>query len=198
METIRLLLEAPFFCSKKPLARIFGETFDFPPPFTLYNMFLSAIGETDITKHAGSSIAIARLSMGPKSVLGGKIWKVGDGHKLMRGIANKEIYTNLRASVWVKGSLASAVKIALLEPENVDRYGVLSIGESFNIVNDLHMWTTTDGPNEGSMLIKDKFGPIGLPIWSQHVGTQCKWEKFDVVKKDLGSVPEEAWVTIEP
>lgn len=56
---ITLHVEVPYATFRKSYARSFGETYQLPPPATIYGMLLSLVGERFRKRHEGTRLALA-------------------------------------------------------------------------------------------------------------------------------------------
>jgi CRISPR-associated protein Cas5t len=109
---------------------------------------------------------------------------------------HQELLTDLKVSVQIDSSgevatvkLADRVAIALSNPSQITRFGGLSLGESWAMVNGIRSYRETDGTIR--WLVKDNRGLIGLPIWIDRKSGQGTFQRFS-----LGEFSESCWVTI--
>ena len=84
------------------------------------------------------------------------------------------------------------VAIALSTPQQITRFGGLSLGESWAMVNGVRVYREEDGSVR--WLTQDKRGLIGLPIWINRVTTQGPFARFTFADH----FTEDCWVGIHP
>ncbi len=213
MDIIHLYVSVPVAGFRVAQAREFWETYPCPPPATVYGMLLSLVGETDRFAHQGAEVAVAMASEPGRSVVLRTLWRVKDTNVGPGLAANKkpdfqELLTDVRLSVWVRqgdGEKATAplqerLRLALMKPGTVSRFGGLSLGESTHLVNDVRRWRQED-PGHGRLLIADETGDISMPVWPDHVGSKgTAWGQFNLQEDVLlpTELPEQAWITIHP
>lgn len=90
-------------------------------------------------------------------------------------------------------TLVDRVAIALSTPENIVRFGGLSLGESWAMLNGVRHYRDSDG--EIRWLVKDNRGLISLPRWIDRNTGQGTFERFSVQESSLG-FHENCWVQI--
>lgn len=217
MPSIGLYVTVPIASFRAPQAREYLETLPCPPPSTVYGMLLSLVGEPDRLQHRGAEIAVALLSEPARSVVLRTAWRIKD-RKLQPGVGNnrrpdfQEVLTGLVLGVWVRRgkaeaapvSLAERVDQALRDPESVERYGGLSLGESTYLVDEVSPvfpppW---NGPKPPAVrwLVEDARGTLALPIWADHVSSaKTRWGQFRLETGPWASEPPaQAWVAVSP
>jgi CRISPR-associated protein Cas5t len=87
--------------------------------------------------------------------------------------------------------LNDRVAIALSTPEQITRFGGLSLGESWAMLNGVRNYREDDG--EIRWLTQDKRGLIGLPIWIDRTTTQGTFARFTLTE----AFTENCWVSIK-
>ncbi len=205
MSTVSLSVSVPFCSFRKPYAREFLESEKFPPPATVYGFLLSLVGEEDRYRYTGTEIALAMIRSPESSLVLRTAWRIktlgqqpGTGPN--RRPDYQEILSGLTIGVWVKdGPLALRIEKIFLDPKSVDRFGGLSLGESRDLVNEVHFGPSWNGKLR--WLVPHKEGQYPLPIWVDHVGSkgtrwiQCDFE--DGVFEEPG--PNDGrWIVIQP
>jgi CRISPR-associated protein Cas5t len=110
----------------------------------------------------------------------------------------QELLTDLKVVLRLDSSGESApvklderVAIALSSPEQINRFGGLSLGESWALINGIRTYRPEDG--DIGWLVKDNRGLIGLPIWIDRTTTQGTFQRFS-----LGDFSNDCWVKIDP
>jgi len=199
---ISLRVTVPIATYRKPHAREYRETEIAPPPSTAYGLLLSLIGETSRYKYLDTQIAIAMFDIPIKSTMLRTIHRSEKGNP--RGVGKnkrpdfQEILSDVDVVFFVKGKITELIKVALTEPEKINRFGVLSLGESDNMVNDL--WLNPDiSDKELYWLVPTDEGRYPMTIWSDwqnNAGT--KWGQFDIVKTSKDNYKDNCWIEVCP
>jgi CRISPR-associated protein Cas5t len=204
-----LYLECPCTSFPRSFARDYKETYLYPPPSTIYGFLLSLVGEEDLTAHLGVKLAIGLI--GNESPIS-RILRKQRHHKFSKthmGIYPpsqfskpnfQEILTDLKVVVRIDSSSESAtvklderVAIALATPDQITRFGGLSLGESWALINGIRSYRPEDG--EIRWLVKDNRGLIGLPIWIDRQTTQGTFQRFSLGK--MGEFSEQCLTEIK-
>jgi CRISPR-associated protein Cas5t len=204
---MQLYLECPCTSFPRSFARDFKETYQYPPPSTIYGMLLSLVGEVDLNAHIGVKIAIGII--GTDSPIS-RIVRKQRHHKFSKTHAqtyptsqfskpnHQELLTDVRISIRIDSTnetgtikLIDRIAIALATPSQITRFGGLSLGESWSLINGVRAYRETDGTVR--WLVKDKRGLIGLPVWIDRVTTQGTFDRFSV-----GEFSDDCWVSIAP
>jgi CRISPR-associated protein Cas5t len=191
---MRLYLECPCTSFPRSFARDFKETYRYPPPSTVYGMLLSLVGEVNMLAHSGVKLAIGIIGNDPpisRIVRKQRHHKFGAKHlgtypsSQFSKPNHHELLTDVRFVVQIDSSeetamvkLADRVAIALSTPEQISRFGGLSIGESWAMLNGVRAYREEDGAIR--WLIQDKRGLIGLPIWINRETTQGTFSRFSL------------------
>jgi CRISPR-associated protein Cas5t len=204
---MQLYLECPCTSFPRSFARDFKETYRYPPPSAVYGMLLSLVGEVEMLAHVGVKIAIGIIGDAPPI---SRIVRKQRHHKFsvkhmgtyptsqFSKPNHHELLTDLRFVVQIDSTeetatvkLADRVAIALSTPEQITRFGGLSLGESWAMLNGVRDYREDDG--EIRWLIQDKRGLIGLPIWIDRTTTQGTFARFTLTE----SFTENCWVSIK-
>jgi CRISPR-associated protein Cas5t len=192
-----LYVTVPVACFRKGLAREYLETEALPPPATCYGFLLSLVGETDRNRHIWCRVTSVLIGVPEKSVVLRTVWKIKNRHLLMgqtpppgapkkvksgggnRMLDKQELLTGVKLVLWLdsieeKGenpSLEQRVSEALVHPEQIDRFGGLSLGESTHLVDEVKRF---DGDAEcsGAIFLLADRGRITLPVWVDHIGSE--------------------------
>jgi len=232
---IALYIESPYGEYRKSYARSYAETYMLPPPSTIYGMLLSAVGERFRNAHSGVRLGFAfrripriattlrkmsRLKYGVAS----KQASLGNAPEYIETLCGIEMICWIdSANESAERTLESRLEEAMLEPERIDRYGLVSLGLSDDLVNEISMltyengaWRTVvdkgtvgrmlgdeNGPwNAWMRLVPDDRGTIELPVWVDHLGSsgtrRQRFELDDVpvsLSNGPGS-PDWPWVSI--
>jgi CRISPR-associated protein Cas5t len=213
-----LYLDCPCTSFPRSFARDFKETYRYPPPSTIYGLLLSLVGEVDMLAHVGVKLAIGLIGNDPPI---SRIVRKQRHHKFDNGGAehkkrvqqcgegvyptsqfskpnHHELLTDLKVAVDVNsGEEAATVKleerlaIALSTPSQITRFGGLSLGESWAMVNGVRAYRETDGVVR--WLMKNNRGLIGLPVWINRETTQGTFQRFSWSD---GEFSDDCWVKI--
>lgn len=209
---VGLFISAPIAAFRVPQAREYLESFQCPPPATVYGALLSLVGETARLAHVGAELAIAQLSHPARSVVLRTLWRVKDRQTSPGTNENKrpdfqELLSDVRLAVWVRWgeaettfpSLAERVAAALANPRAVARFGGLALGESTHLVDEVRVLRNDDGES-AVFLVPALDGPLTLPLWPDHVGSaRTRWMQCRQVDRRLSGAPgEDCWITIAP
>ncbi|QLL29380.1 type I-MYXAN CRISPR-associated protein Cas5/Cmx5/DevS [Thermosynechococcus sichuanensis E542] len=202
---MRLYVDCPCTSFPRSFARDFKETYCYPPPSTVYGMLLSLIGEADMNQHRGVKLAIGIIGADPpisrilrkqrdhnssKSHLGtyptSKFSKPNH-HELLTDL---QLVVELDSEDARTRKLVNRLDTALSTPSKISRFGGLSLGESWALVNGVRPYRETDGTIR--WLVKDNRGLISLPIWIDRHTTRGIFQRFRF-SPDFQS---DCWVTI--
>ncbi|NEQ95918.1 MAG: CRISPR-associated protein Cas5 [Cyanothece sp. SIO2G6] len=192
---MQLYLDCPCTSFPRSFARDFKETYRYPPPSTVYGLLLSLVGEVDMKTHLGVKIAIGIIGDDPPI---SRIVRKQRHHKFSKthmGIYptskfskpnHHELLTDLQVVLQIDSSAETAtvklderVAIALSTPEQITRFGGLSLGESWAMVNGIRQYRDDDGTVR--WLERDNRGLIGLPFWIDRKTGQGTFQRFTLV-----------------
>lgn len=208
---MQLYLDCPCTSFPRSFARDYKETYRYPPPSTVYGLLLSLVGEVDIMAHVGVKLAIGIIGDDPPI---SRIVRKQRHHKFsvkhmgtyptsqFSKPNHHELLTDLQIAVKVDSSEESAqvklvdrLAIALSTPSQITRFGSLSLGESWAMVNGVRVYRETDGNIR--WLSKDDRGLIGLPVWINRQTTQGTFQRFTI--HHVGQVPtDDELVAVKP
>jgi CRISPR-associated protein Cas5t len=182
-----LYLDCPCTSFPRSFARDFKETYSYPPPSTVYGLLLSLVGEVDLLAHVGVRLAIGIIGADPPI---SRIVRKQRHHKFSKqqlgtypsGQFSKpnhhELLTDLQFVVKLDSEqesgmvkLIDRVAIALTTPDRITRFGGLSLGESWALLNGVRCYRPEDG--DIRWLVKDDRGLIGsivLPVKASLIG----------------------------
>lgn len=209
-----LYLDCPCTSFPRSFARDYKETYRYPPPSTVYGLLLSLVGEEDINAHLGVKLAIGMLG---DDVPISRILRKQRHHKFSKkhqGVYStatfskpnfQEILTDVRLAIRINSdeetasvTLSDRVATALSTPEKIARFGGLSLGESWAMVNGVRYYREEDREKYGSVrwLVKDDRGLIGLPVWIDRKTTRGTFQRFSVREAGAEFV-DRSWVSIQ-
>lgn len=193
-----LKITAPFATFTNSRSREYAASYLYPPPATIYGTLLALVGETDRTKHLGVKIAIALASL-PKPTTVLRTFKRRKKNEINHPSNSKpdyqEVLCGLNLVVSVDSTqdahnLENRIAQAVIQPETIDRFGGLSLGESRDLIDDLRILDRL--PPSIEWLVKDDRGKITLPIWVDYDGSEkTRWEIFS-----LGTFSEKVFCQI--
>ncbi|MEM8806793.1 MAG: CRISPR-associated protein Cas5 [Cyanobacteria bacterium P01_G01_bin.38] len=203
-----LYLDCPCTSFPRSFARDFKETYLYPPPSTVYGLLLSLVGETDMMAHVGVKLAlgvigeVSSISRIVRKQRHHKFSKIHLGNYPSSKFSkpnHQELLTDVKISLKLDSSaemasvnLTERVAIALSTPEQITRFGGLSLGESWAMLNGIRAYRDVDGPIR--WLAKDNRGLIGLPVWIDRVTTRGTFQRFSL-KNEFNNA---CWVSIQP
>ncbi len=205
-----LYVTVPVACFRKGMAREYMETEIIPPPATCYGFLLSLIGEVNRMRHVGCRIAPVLIGQAEKSTVLRTVWKIKNRNLMMgqtppsgapkkvknaggnRMLDQQELLSDIRLVLWIDSteevgeapSLEHRARGALTHPQNIDRFGGLSFGESTHLVNEVKLFEGDPAVNGMAFLLQER-GRVTLPTWVDHVGS----EGTRYVVGDLFSLP---------
>lgn len=196
---MNIYMDIPIFFTKKPQSRCeYYESFEYPCFSTVYGALLSYIGEMDISKYEKTMMAIAIISNPEKNVVIRRISRFknkdltdAQNHPPIR----QELYTNVKLFISIKGKLEDALIKAMKNPESINRFGALCLGESECLINELREFRDNDAET-GDFLVKDVNGEYGLITWHDIAKKKNKWESFIIKKQSIKDVSEEDFVML--
>ncbi len=176
-----LRVTVPIACFRKALAREYLETEVLPPPATCYGFLLSLVGETDRRRHVGVRVTASLLKQSEISTVLRTVWRV---KSLPLGTSGntrpdyQQLLTHVELVVWLDAGGDSAtpnlerrVVTALDSPEQIERFGGLSLGESTHLVDEVSRLPTDDRRVARTFLLRER-GRMTLPVWVDHVGSR--------------------------
>ncbi|MFN3679640.1 CRISPR-associated protein Cas5 [Thermosynechococcus sp.] len=203
---MQLYVDCPCTSFPRSFARDFKETYRYPPPSTVYGMLLSLVGEADMNQHRGVKLAIGIIGADPPI---SQILRKQRHHKFSKSHLgtyptskfskpnHHELLTNLQLAVKVDSSedagtpkLVERLQTALSTPSKISRFGGLSLGESWALVNGVRPYREEDGAIR--WLVRCNRGQISLPIWIDRHTTRGRFQRFQL-SPDFQS---DCWVTI--
>jgi CRISPR-associated protein Cas5t len=193
-----LRVSVPIACFRKGFAREFWETEELPPPATCYGFLLSLVGERDRHRHVGSRVCPALLNRPERSAVLRTLWRVKKVPLGSPGNSRpdyQEILTDARLAIWLDSSeepgatpnLEQRVLNALENPESIERFGGLSLGESTHLVDEIARLPEESQLSARAYLVNDR-GRLSLPVWVDHVGSAgTRYITGDLVDLDTPS-----------
>lgn len=199
-------IDCPCTSFPRSFARDYKETYLYPPPSTTYGFLLSLVGESDLTAHLGVKLAMGII--GEKPIIS-RILRKQRSHKFGKKHLGtyppsqyakpnfQELLTNIKLVIKLDSSQESAkiklderVAIALSSPEQITRFGGLSLGESWALINGIRSYRETDG--NINWLVKDCRGLISLPVWINRQNQRGTFQRFS-----WGKFNADCWVEIK-
>jgi len=215
---IALMVDAPFATFRKSFSRSYAETYPLPPPATVYGMLLSLVGEKYRTRHEGVRMAFAygegrKIAATLKRLSRYKYSVPGKQQKEGIFLDYIEVLCNINFLCWIDSAceklkdraptLEERILEALEYPERVARFGVVSLGLSDDLVNDIRLYSPAeDRDRNWCRLIPRDDGTIELPVWVNHVsGFGTEWRRFVLDEARVLDQPpgteEWPWISIE-
>jgi CRISPR-associated protein Cas5t len=167
-------------------------------------MLLSLVGERFRAAHEGVRIALAFKARPRVATTLRKLsrYKYGVAAKqptLGNAPDFVETLCGIVFACWIDSSdekrtanrLEDRVSQALTSPGEIERYGIVSLGMSDDMVDDIQQLDRIDGP--WLRLRPHDNGPMELPVWVAHVGALgTRWQRYELDEKPqaLGNFPE--------
>lgn len=184
---IFLEISAPFASFKHSYSREYAGSYSYPPPSTIYGLLLSLVGETDMEHHQGVKIAIALDSQPQTSIVMRTTRRLKNPD--LNSPSNskpdfQEILSGIKIIVGVDSAkdinnLESRITQALRYPETIERFGGLSLGESRDLINDIHILEKPSTTLQ--WLTKNTNGKLKLPLTVDYLGSKnTKMQKFSL------------------
>jgi CRISPR-associated protein Cas5t len=174
-------VNVPIACFRKGMAREYLETEMLPPPSTCYGFLLSLVGETKRARHVGCRVAPVLLNKSEISVVLRTVWRVK--HTPLGSPGNtrpdyQQLLTSVELVIWLDSTdelgdgprLEERVVQALTQPESINRFGGLSLGESTHLVDTVNR-LEPDSTRKGRSYLLAERGRLTLPVWVDHVGS---------------------------
>ena len=206
MTTDTLYIDCPCTSFPRSFARNYKETYLYPPPSTIYGFLLSLVGEEDLKAHLGVKLAIGIIGGKPNI---SRILRKQRHHKFSKTHMStyppskyskpnfQELLTDIKVVIKLDSSEESAsikldeqVAIALSSPEQITRFGGLSLGESWSLINGIRVYRETDG--EINWLVKNNRSLIALPVWINRQNSRGTFQRFS-----FGEFNSDCWVGIK-
>jgi CRISPR-associated protein Cas5t len=161
-------------CAFRPFAsREYQDTFPVPSPSSAYGMLLSFLGvpREEKTRHRGVEMALAVSALPGRAKVFRKLRRGSDLENTRPDY--QDLLMDLTLWIWLRPggdaaepSLAERLPVALSRPENITRFGGLSLGESSYLVDTV---TIDDAPPDRLIfLLPDSAGFFSFPIWVDH------------------------------
>jgi len=195
-----LYVSVPIACFRRGRAREYLETELLPPPSTCYGFLLSLVGETDRLTHIGCRITPSLVSS-PQSDGGGNenrsfepdlsvvlrtVWRVKSKPLGSPGNTRpdyQQLLSNVHLGIWLDSAdenatlnLERRVRDALANPQTIQRFGGLSLGESTHLIDEIveiERWLGRQAQSYTSHRFElESHGSMSLPVWVDHVGSQ--------------------------
>ncbi len=201
-----LYIDCPCTSFPRSFARDYKETYLYPPPSTIYGFLLSLVGEVEITAHLGVKLATGIIGDKPaisRIIRKQRSHKFGKKHLGTYPTSQyskpnfQELLTDVKVVIKLDSASETApvklnerVEIALTSPEQITRFGGLSLGESWALINGIRPYRESDG--NITWLVKDNRGLIGLPKWIDRQNSRGTFQRFS-----LGEFSDDCWVAIE-
>ncbi|GIW92991.1 MAG: type I-MYXAN CRISPR-associated protein Cas5/Cmx5/DevS [Pirellulaceae bacterium] len=178
---LAIRVTVPVACFRKGLAREYLETERLPPPATCYGFLLSLVGETDRRRHLGCRICPVLVGEPHTSVVLRRVWRLKQlplSSKENSRPDYQQLLTSVQLVLWVESKeeigpdplLEARIRTALERPEQIDRFGGLSLGESTHLVDEVGFFRAHEGKGDAFLVADD--GPLTMPVWVDHVGAR--------------------------
>ena len=175
---VLLYVEAPFASFAMPQTRTCITSYPVCPFSTIYGLLLSLVGEVDVTRHVGVGISLAMLSRPEKFWM---LRKISKEKRTKSGMVyscpkNVQQLSDVRIAIMLedcedKNALVARVSRALVDfdcPDLQRRFGILSLGESKNMVDSLRELRQSDFTDVAKAVWPSSKGVLSLPVWPNY------------------------------
>lgn len=207
IELLELYVKVPFATYPDPYLTESKETQLVPSFSTVYGMFLSSIGEYNIEKYIGTELSIILVSN--PSLLRGIVThhRFFDSKYVSSPIPKniERLYDNKYCIRIRKGkneqhenSLVNKINRLVNREEYFPRDGILSCGDSDNIVSIIKPWKK-EFAQKGRIIKKSNDADFLTTVWADHCGfKESKWKPCILEDCDPNEYPDEdCWFVIE-
>jgi CRISPR-associated protein Cas5t len=179
---IALRVTVPMACFRKGHAREYLESDVLPPPSMVYGCLLSLVGECDRVAHAGVRVSAGMRSTPARATVLRTLWRIKDAKKPQGNEENARpdfqelvLHNDLVLLCDSRDeprseTLEQRVEAAMRVPENVDRFGGWSLGESTHLIDEATLLDRATFHDEFRAFLLDDRGQVTLPTWVDHVG----------------------------
>ena len=180
----------PIACFRNGYAREYLETDRCPPPSTCYGFLLALVGECRRERHSGCRVSITLLRPAPISTVLRTVWRFKKRDLGASGNARpdyQQLLSDVHVLIWIESqseprqrgaSLEERVQTALNNPNQICRFGGLSLGESTHLINDAWILDArrldklSQFRKSATTFVTSANGTYTVPVWVDHVGSQ--------------------------
>ena len=120
----------------------------------------------------------------------------------------QQLLSNVRLVIWLdstgessEASLESRVLTAMKHPEQISRFGGLSLGESTHLVDEVCLLTDEELSSEESVeqFVTSERGQMTLSVWVDHVGSAgTRYATGNLEKNEIGPPALDRMPVISP
>ncbi len=199
-ESITLQVEVPICAFRPHESREYQDTHPFPPPSAVYGMLLSLCGvrREHKAQHQGVRMAMGIESLPDRAKVFRKFRRGKELGSLRPDY--QDLLIGLKLWVWLSTGtdrgqppLVQRIVEALEQPEQVDRFGGLSLGESSYLVDSISL-REPDNKQTMYFLRPDPAGFYNLPIWIDHESNTNTRQRFNIEPMNLREGIESCWI----
>jgi CRISPR-associated protein Cas5t len=183
---IGLYVSVPVACFRKGIAREYLETESLPPPATCYGFLLALVGECDRNRHIGCRVTAGLLGQPARSTVLRTMWRFKTATLGAAGNTRpdyQQLLTGVELVLWLDSSdensrgsptLEERLQTGLANPQTIERFGGLSLGESTHLVDEVWILDAARqhrlNDRVARLYVLDSNGRLTLPVWVDHVG----------------------------
>ena len=203
-DSVTLRVEVPI-CAFRPYeSREYQDTHPFPPPSAVYGMLLSLCGvrREHKAQHQGSRMVLAIESLPNRAKVFRKFRRGKELGDLRPDY--QDLLIGLKLWVWLttgadrgQPPLVEKIVEALDQPQRVDRFGGLSLGESSYLVDSISL-REPDDEQTMHFLRPDPAGFYNLPIWVNYEANTNTRRRFTIRSLRIDEGIESSWMEVSP
>ena len=176
--TIFLEIFVPYASFKHSYSREYFASYSYPPPSTIYGSLLSLVGETDRELHRGVKLAISLISKPKISTVMRTTRRLKNPDINHPGNSKpdfQQVLSDIRSVVGIdstedEANLENRIRLALQNPERIDRFGGLSLGESRDLIDNIKI--ISELSPLWQWLVRDPQGKLQLPLSVDYFGSK--------------------------
>lgn len=201
-----LRIEAPLTAFRPKLARDYQETWPAPPPSTVFGLLMSLCGiwPQQTSQFKGARLAIAISPGAQRSTVLRKMHRGEEGKTLVPKWRPEyqELLVDLTTWVFIpeeqaqERALVGFVRAALEHPEQVERSGGLSFGESAFLVHSIKELPAQALEGEPlQVLMPTNTGFLQLPVWVDFSDDKLsRHQRFEL--SEYGQLGDDALISL--
>lgn len=199
---VTLRVEVPICAFRPHESREYQDTHPFPPPSAVYGMLLSLCGirREDKALHQGVRMVLAVESLPERAKVFRKFRRGKELSDLRPDY--QDLLIGLELWVWLKTGadhgrppLVKRVVAALDQPQQLNRFGGMSLGESSYLVDSITQREPTD-EHVMHFLTPDAAGFYDFPIWVDHERSHNHRQRFNLAAMTVRDGIRRCWIEI--
>lgn len=199
---VTLQVDVPICAFRPHESREYQDTHPCPPPSAVYGMLLSLCGvrREDKALHQGVRMVLAVESLPERAKVFRKFRRGKELSDLRPDY--QDLLIGLRLWVWLETGadqgrppLVERVVAALDQPQQLDRFGGLSLGESSYLVDSISL-QEPDDEQAMHFLTPDSAGFYSFPIWVDHGRNHSHRQRFNLATTSVQDGIKRCWIDI--